>query len=321
MFRRPRSRRHRGEPNWARARRSLHAAFESTCPPGTQIEVGRAKFLSDNLIRVALGAPVTLDPDPEERSDAYVALIPQDRHLPKDYPELVRREHELLTWLADQPVELLLPRPVAVVEDRGEPVLVTSFVPGVIADLRAGRQKAEPWKLVAEVAATIHATSPPPSWAPRDRRAHRLEELAELDALEYRGPDVPELAEIADIARAWLRAHLGEPQPGVLLHGDIQGRNLYLGHEHVGVLEWVHASIGDPAADLALTTRGVRRPFQHNRGRQELLDAYATQAQTPVEADDLRFFEIALVTRWLLRSPRGEADLALFNQLVHLLEG
>jgi aminoglycoside phosphotransferase (APT) family kinase protein len=122
-------------------------------------------------------------------------------------------------------------------------------------------------------------------------------------------------------ALAWMREHLGDPDPGVLLHGDLLGQNLRIFPDEVpGVLDWRFVEVGDPAADLAVVTRGVRRPFQIESGRNKLLDAYNSRSTVQVDAASLTFFELALLLRLMVSSPDDPgAREAWLNQIARLL--
>lgn len=167
------------EAGWARAKRALRAAFEGSSPARTQLDIGFVEALGRGLTRSAFGASIDLQPDPRGQSGAYVALVPNGGA--PSYGELVRRELDILRWLAGHAVDVRVPRAIALVDDRGAPILVESFVEGVAVDLRAGRQPIRPWEVVAEVAATIHSVPPPPTVPARDRRAHRLEVVESLE--------------------------------------------------------------------------------------------------------------------------------------------
>jgi aminoglycoside phosphotransferase len=304
-----------GEAGWARAKWALRTAFETTTASGTEIDVGFVKALGGGLTRYAFGTSVDLVPDPEGRSSAYVALIPNGGN--PYYGQSVRRELAILRWLAEQRIDVRTPRVVALVDDRGAPILVESFVEGMVVDLRAGRQaRIRPWELVADVAAKIHALPPPPSFGMRTRREHRLAVIEALERIAHRHP-------IADEALAWMRDHLGPPLPGVLVHGDLLGQNLRIHPSDViGVIDWHAAEVGDPVAELAIVTRGVNRPFQIDHGRQKLLDAYNERSATQVSAESLRFFELALVTRWVLVAcAEGHREDAWLNQIARMLRG
>jgi aminoglycoside phosphotransferase (APT) family kinase protein len=141
-------------------------------------------------------------------------------------------------------------------------VLVSSFERGVELDMRAGRQPGKPWEIVGTIAAAIHhlpATALPSIRAHyRDRREHAQASLAAFD-------DTPSLQ--ADAARTWIFNHLPAPEPCVPVHGDLLGQNILRGlDEPDAVVDWEYAELGDPAYDLAIVTRGARKPFQLAQG-------------------------------------------------------
>ncbi|MEM9456531.1 MAG: phosphotransferase [Myxococcota bacterium] len=296
---------------WAQAKRALRAAFEVSLPTRTEIDIDFVEALGGGLTRDAFGTHVYLRPDPEGQSGVYVALVPNDKAL--SYAKLARRELDVLRWLAAHAIDLRVPRAIALVDDHGSPILIESFVEGVAVDLRAGRQPIRPWEIVAEVAAMIHSVPPPPTLPPRTRRAHRLELI---ESLEHFGQQLA----LVDEALAWMRDHVGESAPGVLLHGDLLGQNLRIHpSDATGVIDWHHVEVGDPAADLAIVTRGVRRPFQLAGGRKKLLDAYNERSATEVSAESLRFFELALVTRWVIEANEGQHLDAWLRQIERML--
>lgn len=64
------------------------------------------------------------------------------------------------------------------------------------------------------------------------------------------------------------------------------------------VIDWEHAQRGDPAYDLAIVTRAVRRPFQIADGLERLLDAYCAAGGREVTANEIRLHELCLVAGW-----------------------
>jgi aminoglycoside phosphotransferase len=294
---------------WVRAKYALQDAFES---PTSRVDVGFVKSLGCGLSRQGFCANVELTPDPDARSGVYVALISTGED--PDYHAGVVREAEALRWLDGRLTKVRAPKVVALVDTDGDLILVETFVEGCEVDLRAGRQPGRPWELVAEVAAAIHEVPPPPELAPRTHREHRMDTLATLER-------AVSIDERTGRALAWMHEHLGDPNPGVLLHGDLLGQNLRIfPDEAPGVLDWRFVAVGDPAADLAIVTRGVRRPFQIGRGRSELLDAYNHRSSVQVDAASLTFFELALLLGWLVGNPDdpGPSEIWL-NQIGHLL--
>lgn len=302
-----------GEADWVRAKRALLAAFEPATDFGVDVDIGFVEFRGGGLTRRAFATSIDLSPDPKNLSGAYVALIPSPEA--PNYGENIRREFELLRWLAVQPMDVRAPRAVALVDDRGTPILVESFVEGLAVDLRAGRQPAiRPWEVVADVAAKIHAVPPSPRMAPRTRQQHRLERIEALERVTQRPA-------LVDEALAWMRDHVGPALPGVIVHGDLLGQNLRIHPDEVpGVIDWHHAQMGDPAEDLAIVTRGIRRPFQLDDGRQKLLDSYNQRSTIEVGADSLRFFELALLSSWVVDADAEQhLTVAWLNQIQRLL--
>jgi aminoglycoside phosphotransferase (APT) family kinase protein len=66
----------------------------------------------------------------------------------------------------------------------------------------------------------------------------------------------------------------------------------------IGVIDWARSRIGDPAYDLAIVTRGVRRPFQVENGLARLLDAYRAAGGQSVTAAQVHLHELCLAMRW-----------------------
>lgn len=282
---------------WARAKRALREALTRVSPDVGRLHVDYVESWGRGLSRQAFAAQVDLDPDPSGLSDTYLALIPHADADPA-YPARVRREARVLGWVSPRIRNLRVPRPLAVIGNPDAPILVETIVPGLEIDLRKGRMPIQPWYLVAVAAAAVHAVSPPPEdvLPARDRQRHRAEIFHGLfDRLDAETPVVRD-------ARAWMAEHIDRPGPGTLLHGDLLGQNLrLLPGEPLGVIDWENTERGDPAHDLAIVVRGKRRPYQWSDGRELLLAAYNDRAGVAVTADDLRFFELALLVRWYLQ--------------------
>ena len=108
-------------------------------------------------------------------------------------------------------------------------------------------------------------------------------------------------------AHGWAMEHLPPAEPSALLHGDLLGQNILLsmdGPHHV--IDWEYARRGDPAYDLAIVTRGVRRPFQIDRGLERLLEAYREHGGRDVAADHVHVYELCLVAGWYREAVSGQ---------------
>lgn len=298
---------------WVRAKHVLRDLLE--CEVGAVSDIGRVQKIGEGLSRDIFAANVELEGG---RCEAYVVALPR-RDAPAELDERTRRELRLLARLRARSFPFCIPEMVGAFADGDRLALVRRFCRGVALDLRAGRQGlVRPWEIVARIAAAIHDV---PGAGVEDvvpgaatRREHAL---AALGALEGRAE-----AELQD-ARAWALEHLPPETPSTLLHGDLLGQNILLvpdGRHHV--IDWEYAARGDPAYDLAIVTRGVRQPFQIDRGLQRLLDAYRVQGGAEVAPAHVHVYELCLLAGWYRDAvaKRGyEAALAERDRLRGLL--
>ena len=95
----------------------------------------------------------------------------------------------------------------------------------------------------------------------------------------------------------------------------------------INVIDWEYAKIGDPAHDLAITTRGAKRPFGQANGRGRLLEAYREAGGQDVALHELVSHELMLIMHWLWETIqswesgdcRGHAPDVYESRLVRLL--
>jgi aminoglycoside phosphotransferase (APT) family kinase protein len=290
---------------WARARRLLHDLLARLVGRTASVDIGRVKFLGDGLCRKAFIADVEVRPDPEDLSDNYVVLLPR-RDADRSFDDRVRFEARLLTHLASLDLPLRIPKILGLLSDGGRPAIIETVVYGVPLDLRAGRQMSlRPWAVMAQIAAAVHvlnatALSIPenPGWTMpgfKTRKDHALAELAKLE-------DRPEPL-LRDI-HAWALENLPPAAPSVLLHGDLLGQNIMIAPgEPPGLIDWEQAQLGDPAYDLAIVTRGVRRPFQIAGGLDRLLESYAGYG-SEIERKEVHLYELCMMAGLYLESLR-----------------
>lgn len=286
--------------DWARAKSAMSRAVESLGLPAP--EMGRGRRIGRGLSRKAFLAEV--DAMAEGWPRDLVALVPR-RNAPGKGASSVEREARLLRFLARQEVGFRVPDLAVAILDGDEAILVCEYVAGVPVDLRAGRaQSIVPWKLVGEIAASVHGLPVDElAWLGdcATRREHGERVVEELTDVE-----VSATSETRE-ALQWLRENLPPDEPARLLHGDLLGHNLLSYPDRpVAVMDWVRAFIGDPAYDLAIVTRGIRRPFQVQGGLTKLLDAYAEHSDIELREAEVRFHEIALHLRWYWEAISGE---------------
>lgn len=284
---------HEYQAGWARAKNQLSWAFEACSPPEATVAIGWVRKIGTGLWREAYAADVELVPDPNRLSGAWAVLLPGDQATPEAYRRWVA-EVKVLGQLARLPLPFRVPAVLGVFPEGERPVVIRQFMEGVPLDLRAGRmQSIKPAKLVGQLAATIHAidVSAWPGYPPgtTTRRAHGEEQLSVFDDLD----------DEVEPARQWASDHLPADREATLLHGDLLGQNiLVIPEEKPALIDWEFCRMGDPAHDLAIVTRGVRRPFQMARGLDRLLDAYAAAGGEPLTAAEVHFREVCLAARW-----------------------
>lgn len=206
-----------------------------------------------------------------------------------------------------------VPRGARAVQVEGTSMLVMERVYGMALDpTYLGAFGLTPWGVTAEVAAAVHGVAQDKvSWlgGADTRRDHGLESLQWVGGLDHGGR--PEARD----ALAWMGEHLPPEEESRLLHGDLLAQNvLVLGElrppmsHSTTLIDWACARRGDPAFDIAMVTRGVRRPFKESGGLRKLLDAYAHHGGAEVTVAQVRFHEIALLIQWhaeVLARPGG----------------
>ena len=288
---------------WARAKRILEEVVRERAAPGAKVAVGYVKKMGGGLSRETYAAEVEIATGAKRHVAEIAALLPR-RGCDPGLDDRTRKETRLLGELARSSLPFRVPRVFGVARDGDHLALVRSYERGVELDLRAGRQHGVlPWEVVGKIAAAVHGVGADafPWVEPRcpTRRGHALAAISDLDDLHE-----PEFAD----ARAWMLEHLPPPTPSALVHGDLLGQNVLLGlSEPDAVIDWEYAQLGDPAYDLAIVTRGVRRPFQIDSGMKRLLDAYARAGGVEVREAHVRLHELALAARWYRDALSGES--------------
>lgn len=273
---------------WVQARDVLQAVVRADGVEDVRDAVGRVRFLGAGLSHAVYGAACTLA---DGREHAMVVKLPARDAGPEREAD-ARREAAVLRHLGTLDLPFRVPRPVAEISLDDGLALVQEWVEGVPADLRTDRfPGGRPWELVGRIAAAVHAIDPEPLRSILDahatRRDHAVAFARTLDDVD--GP-------VGQAAAAWVADHLPPPEPPRLLHGDLLGQNLHMTREDdvVGVVDWGAATLGDPAYDLAIVTRGVRRPFGAPDGLQRLVDAYNRHAAWPLTTGEVHLHEVVL---------------------------
>jgi aminoglycoside phosphotransferase (APT) family kinase protein len=298
--------RHRARrANWADAKLVLGEFLEREGVRPDRDAIGWVRSIGEGLSSRVFDAEVRLG----SRGARRVVVKLPAREAETDRDEDIRNEAAVLRYLSTQHLSFKVPAPLGEFETEAGLAAVQEWLAGFQIEFSSERStRFRPWEIVARVAAAIHAIDPEPLRASipghLTRRDHVLawaEELREIDEPEARATE------------AWVRDHLPPATPASLLHGDLLGQNLRLELEGdgVAVLDWGEAVIGDPAYDLAIVTRGVKKPFRVGDGLRLLVDAYNELAPAPVTVADVHLHELLLVAGFYdaicLDSGRGSA--------------
>lgn len=302
------------DAGWARAKSVLRDLLELSSDPLTRADVGFVKKIAEGLSRDIFAAQVDFTPDPDRRSGPFVVLLPQS-DADDGLDVRTRKELRLLGRLSQLTLPFRVPTVVGAYPDSGRMALVREFVPGIELELRAGRQPSiRPWETLGEIMAAIHGLDGarledvlPDSSTRREHAQAALRVFDGLDRIEFCE------------ARLWAEAHLPPPEPSVLVHGDLLGQNILVDPGGPpSVIDWEYAQRGDPAHDLAIVTRGARRPFQVERGLEKLLEAYHRHGATGVTIEHVRLHELCLVAGWYRDALVGRGPHAPDEELARL---
>jgi aminoglycoside phosphotransferase (APT) family kinase protein len=285
---------------WAIAKVALRRVLEGRT--GGTVDVGYVRHLgagfSSNAFFAEVGASAM-----SPASNPFVASVPRPDADPKR-DERAIRELAILARLSRLQLPFRVAQPVGAVREAGRLVTVRQFLPGIGLPWQGTSRPgiARPWEVVAQVAAAVHTAETAhvqevvrPAY--RTRREHGEAELAAFEGLDGEFQD----------ARVWAAAHLPPDEPSQLIHGDLLPQNILAGPESLAVLDWEHACMGDPASDLAIVTRGVKRPFGVENGFRSLISAYAAAGGPSINPSDVRFYELCLLAHQA-RSAGGEHD-------------
>ena len=271
------------------------AAVRACVREGERID--RIRYLARGGTYAAYLVEVLHGPDCDELRQV-VARVPR-YPLDVEAQRAARQEVRILGQLARERLPFRIPVVMGHEEIDGRLVMVQEACHGmVLPDRREGRS--DPLATLAGIAAAVHAVDVR-SWPDGvfdeqpSRRAH-------VQGLRERAAGGAPSA--FDEALGYVDDHLPEDVPGALLHGDLLPQNVRENPgERPAVLDWSLAGCGDPAFDLAVLLRGVRRPFGEPEGRARVLEVYNRAAPEPLTSS-------AVYVQELLRRMIGYGHLA-----------
>jgi aminoglycoside phosphotransferase len=264
----------------------------------TKYKIDWVTKIGEGLSKEVYRADATLFEGKEEKHESFaISQLSYDAEL--EAGSRMIREQFILDSFNKKPASLSIPEPVGIIWHRGKLTAVTSFVYGIALELRASRSQVErPWEIIGKVAAEIHRLPIEDLPASLERYATRKEQ-AQSWANKFRKFDIPEIRG----AVQWISENLPPEQGSVLIHGDLLGQNILCTlDQELFVIDWEYAFIGDPAYELAIVTRGVKRPFQVERGLERLLDSYLSSGGQEISKKDIYLYELLLCLGWYEQS-------------------
>ncbi len=222
----------------------------------------------------------------------------------------LRKEAKTLQALEAFDLPFEVPKLICLVkEDSADPVgLIESAVNGESLSLFCrGVEPEFPLKIIAEAAVAVHKL--PKSdfthlTTRADSRAHVIEQLQDLPLSLF------EEFEEAAKARDWILDHLPEGSPSTVLHGDLLPQNLLFDDSKdgkVAVIDWECAEIGDPAYDLAIVTRGARKPLGATGGLKRLVEYYNEASAQKITRRAVMVHELLFHLKWMAEAVENRA--------------
>jgi aminoglycoside phosphotransferase (APT) family kinase protein len=214
----------------------------------------------------------------------------------------LRQEAKTLRALRTLDLSFAVPELICLANDEsGETVgLIETAVGGMPLSFLTRRGEPEDQlKIIAQVAAAVHALAKSEFThldQHADSQAHVMANLKALPDSLFK--EFPEAANAQD----WILSQLPNDRPSTVLHGDLLPQNLLFEIRENGetaVVDWESAQIGDPAYDLAIVTRGVRKPLGISGGLQRLVQFYNEAAEDKISADAVLLHELLLHLDWL----------------------
>lgn len=166
--------------------------------------------------------------------------------------------------------------PLALLETRAGPVLVSRFLPGDQRGLDSGQ--------VGNLLARLHAIAPPPGLTPLDHDGHRVAEAVARRLSRRWGqmrqylPDLPEEPSVEVATRAL------DPigRTAALLHLDMRACNLLTEKTQItGWVDWTCAMVGHPGVELARLAEYAQLP-ENGLSERDVRAGYRRRTSLPV---------------------------------------
>lgn len=245
---------------------------------------------------------------PEGSPTRHVVVLVPHEEFPDRLEPNVLREARLLRALEGAELSFRVPRVLGTVESERGTCLVEEYLDGtqpMLHDLALVPGEREAPEVLGETLASLHTFDVTALAEPGEAATRR--EHAQLAWQEVESPRMTHEPAGVERAREWMQAHFPPDGEPALLHGDLLSRNIVLDRAgSLGVLDWQTAHLGDPAYDVAILTRGERAPLGDARGLERLIAAHAAARGPALSAESVRFFELALLVRWIAREASAQ---------------
>ncbi len=301
-----------GKFDWRALEGELNNALECSLafPLGSYV-TGRLRRLEGAFSHDLFLFHTTTDGRDEEDRTQYLyrRLKPRTGSADDAEQNRTRLQREALTLQALQKAAPDLPSPrfVCFCNDRSDRLigLIETLLPGTPLSKRMRANPREGLAIMGQLAARVHAlpaTVFPHLPSCSDAKEHVLTQLRALPrSLREHS------AETADAA-AWIKDNAPRGRRVTPLHGDLLPQNIQCDESSrsPGLVDWEHARVGDPAYDLAIILRGIRRPFGVADARERILAAYHEAGGRSIGPADIACHELLLVLHWLWDAVRRE---------------
>lgn len=285
-------------------------------------EVDWLDYYYDGRHSVAFSTDVRID----GKNRPVVVRIPKSGGS-DEHPVKLQLAHEVRRRLADRDlVPFDVPEPLG--------TSPTEFGLGIVdrpetdTALKDLEYDVDPVAITAQVAVGLHRLDASAFRdlvdGPATRREHAesaLEVFEHYDCNNFR------------FARKWCENHLPDETPASLLHGSLRGENILVSLPYgapnnagpddvsISVVDWESVTIGDPAHEVAMISRGHRKAFKA-RGQKisTLVGHYNNRAETHIRLQHVRFWEVWLRATLFLQAYEEEGMSGHAEHMMTVLE-
>lgn len=295
------------EPGWKIARLALDCLLRLKVGNPQNYDIGWVEKPREGLSREVYEVEVTIGSE----THSLAISLPLDRDgTDIEIGSRMIKECEIFDIIGKKSRSFVVPQPFGMIWENGSLVSVRGFVHGYqIADDKNKSIFNRHWEIIAQVAANIHRL--PTTKLPSNitRYSSRQEQAISMLNL-YKSFDAVEIQD----ALQWITENLPAQDEPVLVHGDLLGQNIYSSYSpfinrddnavtsKIHVLDWEYAVIGDPAYDLAIVSRGSKRPFGLLKGLDRFLEAYLEAGGKEISKKDVQVYELLLCLGWYQQS-------------------